>query len=40
MIRLFVGVLVGLSALVTGALAADPVEVGIGYPRRSRQAVP
>jgi ABC transporter substrate binding protein (PQQ-dependent alcohol dehydrogenase system) len=35
MIRLFVGVLVGLSALVTGALAADPVEVGIGYLRRA-----
>jgi ABC transporter substrate binding protein (PQQ-dependent alcohol dehydrogenase system) len=34
MIRLFVGVLVGLSTLVTGALAADPVEVGIGYLRR------
>jgi ABC transporter substrate binding protein (PQQ-dependent alcohol dehydrogenase system) len=35
MIRLFVGVLVGLSTLVTGALAADPVEVGIGYLRRA-----
>ena len=35
MIRLFVGVLVCLSALVTGALAADPVEVGIGYLRRA-----
>jgi ABC transporter substrate binding protein (PQQ-dependent alcohol dehydrogenase system) len=35
MIRLFVGVVVGLSALVTGALAADPVEVGIGYLRRA-----
>jgi ABC transporter substrate binding protein (PQQ-dependent alcohol dehydrogenase system) len=34
MIRLFVGVVVGLSALVTGALAADSVEVGIGYLRR------
>jgi ABC transporter substrate binding protein (PQQ-dependent alcohol dehydrogenase system) len=35
MIRLFVGILVGLSTLVTGALAADPVEVGIGYLRRA-----
>ncbi len=35
MIRLFVGAVVGLSALVTGALAADPVEVGIGYLRRA-----
>jgi ABC transporter substrate binding protein (PQQ-dependent alcohol dehydrogenase system) len=35
MIRPFVGVVVGLSALVTGALAADPVEVGIGYLRRA-----
>src|SRR6202011_4090844 len=35
MIRLFVGVVVGLSALVTGALAADPVEVGISYLRRA-----
>jgi ABC transporter substrate binding protein (PQQ-dependent alcohol dehydrogenase system) len=31
MIRLFVGMVVGLSALVTTALAADPVEIGIGY---------
>jgi ABC transporter substrate binding protein (PQQ-dependent alcohol dehydrogenase system) len=31
MIRLFVGVFVGLSALVNSALAADPVEIGIGY---------
>jgi ABC transporter substrate binding protein (PQQ-dependent alcohol dehydrogenase system) len=35
MIRLFVGVVMGLSALVTGALAADPVEIGIGYLRRA-----
>jgi ABC transporter substrate binding protein (PQQ-dependent alcohol dehydrogenase system) len=35
MIRLFVGVVVGLSALATGALAADPVEVGIGYLHRA-----
>jgi ABC transporter substrate binding protein (PQQ-dependent alcohol dehydrogenase system) len=35
MIRLFVGILVGLSTLVTGALAADPLEVGIGYLRRA-----
>src|ERR1700736_6276521 len=35
MIRLFVGVLVGLSALVTGALASDTVEIGIGYLRRA-----
>ena len=34
MIRLFVGVIVGLSALITGAFAADPVEIGIGYLRR------
>ena len=35
MIRLFVGLVVGLSALVTSALAADPVEIGIGYLRRA-----
>jgi ABC transporter substrate binding protein (PQQ-dependent alcohol dehydrogenase system) len=35
MIRLFVGMVVGLSALVTTALAADPVEIGIGYLRRA-----
>ena len=35
MIRQFVGVVVGLSALITGALAADPVEIGIGYLRRA-----
>src|SRR5258706_9562081 len=35
MIRLFVGVIVGLSALITGAFAADPVEIGIGYLRRA-----
>ena len=34
MIRLFVGAVVGLSALITGAFAADPVEIGIGYLRR------
>jgi ABC transporter substrate binding protein (PQQ-dependent alcohol dehydrogenase system) len=34
MIRLLVG-LVALSALVTSALAADPVEIGIGYLRRA-----
>jgi ABC transporter substrate binding protein (PQQ-dependent alcohol dehydrogenase system) len=31
MIRLFVGVFFGLSALLTSAMAADPVEIGIGY---------
>jgi ABC transporter substrate binding protein (PQQ-dependent alcohol dehydrogenase system) len=31
MIRLFVGVFVGLSALVNSALAAEFVEIGIGY---------
>src|SRR5258707_9863751 len=35
MIRLLVGVVVGLSALVTSAIAADPVEIGIGYLRRA-----
>src|SRR5258708_29359860 len=35
MIRLFVGVIVGLSALITGAFATDPVEIGIGYLRRA-----
>jgi ABC transporter substrate binding protein (PQQ-dependent alcohol dehydrogenase system) len=35
MIRLLVGIVVGLSALVTNALAADPVEIGIGYLRRA-----
>src|SRR5258707_15730458 len=34
MTRLLVGVVVGLCALVTGALAADPVEIGIGYLHR------
>src|SRR5580704_13896511 len=34
MIRLFLGV-VGLGALGASALAADPVEIGIGYLRRS-----
>jgi ABC transporter substrate binding protein (PQQ-dependent alcohol dehydrogenase system) len=35
MIRLIVGVVVGLSVLVTAALAADPVEIGIGYISRA-----
>jgi ABC transporter substrate binding protein (PQQ-dependent alcohol dehydrogenase system) len=35
MIRLLVGIVVGLSALTTSALAADPVEIGIGYLRRA-----
>ena len=35
MIRLLVGLVVGLSALVTSVFAADPVEVGIGYLRRA-----
>jgi ABC transporter substrate binding protein (PQQ-dependent alcohol dehydrogenase system) len=35
MIRLFVGIVLGVSALVTTALAADPVEIGIGYLRRA-----
>jgi ABC transporter substrate binding protein (PQQ-dependent alcohol dehydrogenase system) len=35
MIRLFVGLIVCLSALVTSALAADPVEIGIGYLHRA-----
>jgi ABC transporter substrate binding protein (PQQ-dependent alcohol dehydrogenase system) len=35
MIRLFVGAVVGVSMLVTAALAADPVEIGIGYIRRA-----
>jgi ABC transporter substrate binding protein (PQQ-dependent alcohol dehydrogenase system) len=35
MIRLFVGLVVSLSALITGALAADSLEVGIGYLRRA-----
>jgi len=35
MIRLFVGVVVGLNALVTTAFAADPVEIAIGYLRRA-----
>jgi ABC transporter substrate binding protein (PQQ-dependent alcohol dehydrogenase system) len=35
MIRLLVGVVFGLSALVTTALAADPLEIGIGYLRRA-----
>jgi ABC transporter substrate binding protein (PQQ-dependent alcohol dehydrogenase system) len=34
MTRLLVGVAVCLSVLVTGALAADPLEIGIGYLRR------
>ena len=35
MIRLLVGLVIGLSALGTSALAADPVEIGIGYLRRA-----
>jgi ABC transporter substrate binding protein (PQQ-dependent alcohol dehydrogenase system) len=35
MIRLFVGLVVGLCALGTSAAAADPVEIGIGYLRRA-----
>ena len=35
MIRLFVGPIVCLSALVTSAFAADPVEIGIGYLHRA-----
>src|SRR2546430_12979526 len=35
MIRLLVGLVVCLSLLVTGALAADPVEIGIGYISRA-----
>jgi len=35
MIRLFVGVVVGLNALVATAFAADPVEIAIGYLRRA-----
>jgi ABC transporter substrate binding protein (PQQ-dependent alcohol dehydrogenase system) len=35
MIRLVVGAIVGLCALVTTTLAADPVEIGIGYIRRA-----
>jgi ABC transporter substrate binding protein (PQQ-dependent alcohol dehydrogenase system) len=35
MIRLIVGVVVGLSVSVTTALAADPVEIGIGYISRA-----
>ena len=35
MIRLIVGVVVGLSVLVTTTLAADPVEIGIGYISRA-----
>jgi ABC transporter substrate binding protein (PQQ-dependent alcohol dehydrogenase system) len=35
MIRPFVGVVVGLSALSISAVAADPIEIGIGYLRRA-----
>jgi ABC transporter substrate binding protein (PQQ-dependent alcohol dehydrogenase system) len=35
MIRLLVSIVLGLSVLITGALAADPVEIGIGYLRRA-----
>ena len=34
MIRLLVGI-IGLGALATAALAADPAEIGIGYLRRA-----
>ena len=35
MIRLLVGLVVSLSVLGSSALAADPVEIGIGYLRRA-----
>ena len=35
MIRLLVGLVVGLCTLATSALAANPVEIGIGYLRRA-----
>jgi ABC transporter substrate binding protein (PQQ-dependent alcohol dehydrogenase system) len=35
MIRLLVGIAVGLGASVTSAFAADPVEIGIGYLHRA-----
>jgi ABC transporter substrate binding protein (PQQ-dependent alcohol dehydrogenase system) len=35
MIRLLVGIIIGLGVLATAALAADPVEIGIGYLRRA-----
>ena len=35
MVRLLVGIVVGLSALATNTLAADPVEIGIGYLRHA-----
>jgi ABC transporter substrate binding protein (PQQ-dependent alcohol dehydrogenase system) len=35
MIRLLVGLVVGLNALVTTAFAADPVEITVGYLRRA-----
>lgn len=35
MLRLMVGLIIGMSALGTSALAADPIEIGIGYLRRA-----
>jgi len=35
MLRLTVGLVIGMSALGTSALAADPIEIGIGYLRRA-----
>lgn len=35
MLRLLVGLVIGISALGTSALAADPIEIGIGYLRRA-----
>jgi ABC transporter substrate binding protein (PQQ-dependent alcohol dehydrogenase system) len=35
MIRLFVGLILGLSALLKGALAAEPAEIAIGYLRHA-----
>src|ERR1700682_1338683 len=35
MIRVLIGAVVGLSTLATTALAGDPVEIGIGYLRRT-----
>jgi ABC transporter substrate binding protein (PQQ-dependent alcohol dehydrogenase system) len=35
-IRLLGGLLVGLNAYMTDALAADPIEIGIGYLRRAK----
>src|SRR6202171_5651457 len=35
MIRVLIGAVVGLSTFATTALAGDPVEIGIGYLRRT-----